>query len=518
MKGILAGSFCLAIGWLASSTMADEVQWRPARSRPQSPAATPQVSASLGRPIPQQTVPPGAIHDPLVVPASFSSTGRLPGRPLVRFQGADPVPELPTPVWPSDEQPPSDKPRADSPSPERLQPRPTPADTSSPYAPSMLAPGGGPTQVPPAPGCWESGWPGDPGAPAARRLYGSAEYLLWWIKDADVPPLVTTSPPGSQGILGMPGTVVLFGGSNTDLNERSGGRFTLGWWLDPCQVWGIETSFFFLGEDSAGFGANSDQFPLLARPFFNLNLDTEFSQVVTDPTRATGGLSVSMPSRLWGGEVNLRRNVYCTCCSRVDLLAGFRYLDLDESVQVVETGTILPTVQPFGGNRFAVFDHFGTNNQFYGGQIGAEAEVRRGRWFATVRGKLALGVNDQSVDINGAQTLVAPNGTRSTFQSGLLALNSNSGRFNREHFAVVPEAGVNLGYHVTDSIRAYVGYTFLYWTDVLRPGDQIDRVLDVNRIPNFSPGPAVSQVRPRVPFKRSDFWAQGMNFGLEVKY
>ena len=48
--------------------------------------------------------------------------------------------------------------------------------------------------------------------------------------------------------------------------------------------------------------------------------------------------------------------------------------------------------------------------------------------------------------------------------------------------------------------------------------DQIDRVLDVNQIPNFVPGPPVTQVRPIVPFRQADFWAQGINFGLEWKY
>src|SRR5262249_5231137 len=37
------------------------------------------------------------------------------------------------------------------------------------------------------------------------RFYFSGEYLLWWIKDRHVPPLVTTGPVGSTGVLGAPG-------------------------------------------------------------------------------------------------------------------------------------------------------------------------------------------------------------------------------------------------------------------------------------------------------------------------
>ena len=29
--------------------------------------------------------------------------------------------------------------------------------------------------------------------------------------------------------------------------DSAGGRFTLGWWFTPCQNWGLEGSYFFLG-------------------------------------------------------------------------------------------------------------------------------------------------------------------------------------------------------------------------------------------------------------------------------
>src|SRR5262249_41491698 len=150
--------------------------------------------------------------------------------------------------------------------------------------------------------------------------------------------------------------------------------------------------------------------------------------------------------------------------------------------------------------------------------LGAETELRRGRWFVNLRGKVALGDNHETVNIVGGQTVTAPGGAVSQFRGGLLALPSNMGHFTRDHFAVVPEAGCTVGIQLTDGLRAYVGYTFLYWNNVLRPGDQIDRVLDVNQIPNFMPGPPTTQVRPLVPFRQTEFWAQGLNFGLEWRY
>lgn len=46
-----------------------------------------------------------------------------------------------------------------------------------------------------------------------ERCWGRFEYLLWWEKDGPTPgPLVTTGPPSAApGVLGRPGTTVLFG-------------------------------------------------------------------------------------------------------------------------------------------------------------------------------------------------------------------------------------------------------------------------------------------------------------------
>lgn len=523
---------CLLLGWSAVGVLAQEVQWRPA-ARSATPAA---AAASLGRPVsarPGTTDDTLPVVDPHVRPASYAAPSQsLPPR-LIRLQNESPRAVLPLPTWgatlPAS---PTAKSLAAPRLPAAQVPVFPPPTVVSPAPPTAMAqavpslPSGQVPVFPPPTVVWPV--PNHPAPqqcghvclapePMPGRVYGSAEYLLWWIKDSNTPALITTSPVPSQGILGQPGTVVLFGG-DVNNEERSGARFTAGYWLDPCHTWAVEGSYFFLGERAARFGANSDQFSLLARPFFNVNEGIEFSQVVTDPGRAAGGIGVLMPSELWSAELNLRRNLCCGCGYRVDLIGGFRYLDLHEGVNVQEIGTLLQGAGPLAGNQFRVFDDFDTRNQFYGGQLGAETELRRGRWFVNMRGKVALGVNHETINITGGQVLTAPDGTVSRFRGGLLALPSNMGTFHRNHFAVVPEGGINLGFHVTESLRAYVGYTFLYWNNVFRPGEQIDRVLDVNQIPNFTPGPPTNRVRPTVPFSQTDFWAQGLNFGLEYRY
>jgi hypothetical protein len=361
--------------------------------------------------------------------------------------------------------------------------------------------------------------PADLGSGSFGRWYGSGEYLLWWIKDTRLPPLVTTSSPASSGILGMPDTVVLFGGNMQDNEERSGGRFTVGYWFDACQETAIEGSFFFLGDRTFGFGASSTDFPVLARPFFALNFGTEFSEVTASPGLATGRIDVAGPSRFFGSELNVRRKWCCGCDYRLDLFAGFRYLDLDESLAITESVQALPGVPMFGGDRIFIDDIFNTHNRFYGGQIGADAEWRRGPWTLNVRGKLALGDTQEVITIGGSQRIITPDGQVSNFRGGLLALSSNIGHFHRNEFGVVPELGLNIGYQVTERLRAFIGYNFLYWNNVVRPGDQIDRVVDVTKIPNFPvTGVPAPGNRPAVLFRETEFWAQGISLGLEFRY
>jgi hypothetical protein len=70
---------------------------------------------------------------------------------------------------------------------------------------------------------------------------------------------------------------------------------------------------------------------------------------------------------------------------------------------------------------------------------------------------------------------------------------------------------------VTPGFRAYVGYNYLFWSNVLRPGEQIDRTVDLTFVPN-APRVPFGQNRPLPTFKQADLWAQGLQFGLEARW
>lgn len=363
------------------------------------------------------------------------------------------------------------------------------------------------------------------GRGSAGRWWLSGEYLLWFTKAAEYPALLTTSSPAFAGIQGSGDTRTIFGNSSFGDTLHSGGRFAVGRYFGADQRWGLEGSAFFLATNRDSFTANSGDFPVLARPFFNVNQNIPFSEVITSPGLSTGGARIDTESALWGAEANVLRRLGCNPCSRLDLIGGFRYLDLREQVTVTEsfvrtadsnTGIGVPTAA-----AGTVFDSFRTTNQFYGGTIGLTGERRRGRWFANLTTKVSLGTVYQTAEISGGQTITFTNGGIANYAGGLLtAPGANLGTFTQNKFAVVPEVGFKLGYQVTPYCRAFVGYNFLYLSSALRPGDQIDPNLDITRIPNF-PVPGVSPfpvVRPSVPLKDKDFFAQGVSFGLQWRW
>src|SRR5207247_2525037 len=119
-----------------------------------------------------------------------------------------------------------------------------------------------------------------------------------------------------------------------------------------------------------------------------------------------------------------------------------RYLNLRESLTFVEdlnNSAAVPA--PLTNARQIVEDRFATRNEFYGGQVGVQGRWQRERFTVDGRAKVALGVTQQALQIDGSQVVIQPNGTRITSAGGLYALSSNIGSFQRNNFGVVPEAG-----------------------------------------------------------------------------
>jgi len=363
------------------------------------------------------------------------------------------------------------------------------------------------------------------------RLWVRGEYLLWWIQGQQVPPLVTTgtidptNPFDRPGELGKPDTRILMGGERLDPDALSGGRFTAGGWLGADQLLGVEASYLFLAERSYRASLSAPGTPgstPLLLPFLNALDGLEDSTGIAIPAGFgfSGIANLSLSTRLHAAELNgvinaVERPNWC-----LDLLVGYRYLALDEDLVFTTDSTTVPPLPP---DVFLTSDAFRTRNDFHGGQLGARATVARGSWTLETTGKLALGNMRQATSIRGSLVTNDFNnlGDPQTFPAGYFALPTNIGDHDRDRFAVVPEASVQLGWQPCCGIRLFAGYTILYASSVARPADQIDRIINPLQGPGFTGIPSTELIGPPRPTflgRDTDFWAQGLNVGVEFRY
>jgi hypothetical protein len=343
------------------------------------------------------------------------------------------------------------------------------------------------------------------------------EGLAWWVKDQPLSvPVITTGPASlgtAAGSLGAAGTTAIR--SDLDYGLAAGLRISAGAWFDSDHTIGIDGSVFFLEQQSAGFGSLDPS----GRGNFVINeplAGAAFATQVSSPGLYTGGAWVDSTSRLAGVDVNALVNLHRGNGLSLDVLGGFRFLDLHETLTIGNSSVLLvtttysdaagnPLVIAPPGSSAGVNDFFGTRNQFYGGQLGTRLLYQLGRWSFGGIGKLAIGATHEVITANGG-TLVAPvNGPVVPLSGGNFVGGTNAGRYWSDRFALVPEAQLTVGYQLGAHVRAVVGYDFLYWSSVARPGNQVDNVYD-----------GVS--RPAVRLASSSFWAQGLTFQLQINY
>ncbi|MCA9230496.1 MAG: BBP7 family outer membrane beta-barrel protein [Planctomycetales bacterium] len=408
-------------------------------------------------------------------------------------------------------------------------------------------------------------------------MYVHGEYLIGWLEGMNTPPLVIQDDNGN-----FTSPDIIYGNGPVLEGERHGGRITFGIWLDDYGKWGIEGDYLGMGTEEEtfsagvkdGLGALNNIF--IGRPFFNvLEFDRDPGAGVdivprgraredVDTNGLDGTVRVDIRSEFQTAGIRLLHNLCCVdrtprcdgcgdsvgcgsvvgCGSgvdcpirplgrvfellangvrRTDVIYGFRWASLDESLIIQEDLEELVTPN----TRFQIADSFITDNDFYGGEIGFQTQWERRRWSLELLSKIAIGNTHQRVDIDGYTlndgilTENLDDGRRGGLyaQSAEGAYAGNIGRYERDEFSVLPELGLTLGYAITPRLRATVGYTLIYWSNVLRPGDQID--LDVNGtlIPSAEVVPmVVAGDYPRFEFHQTDLWAQFLNVGAEYRW
>ena len=391
------------------------------------------------------------------------------------------------------------------------------------------------------------------------RYWFQADYLLWWTKGSRVVPLV------SNGTIGEPGVQVLYGNDRYDLGSRSNFGFEMGMWFDHGRTFGVALEGFTLGEAGESRSFSSDGSTVLAQPFYNVESGANSSILFAgpdgnytllgamDPRHSEYFQSLALTFRLnllcngcgcggWGAGIGTCGDTCtdggCGSCSdfgcrssrtragffaqgfqerfrpdswRVDFVTGWRTCRLNEWTTI--NGTTTRSDNAFFINSW---DQFKSQNEFNGGDLGLLAQFYKGRWSLDVLAKVGLGNQNQTVRIRGQTVITAPvGGTSTTYEGGLFALGSNIGHYDRDKFVAIPQIGLELGYQINGNLRAKFGYNFIYWANVVRSSEQISSQIDPNQIP---PSSSSSATQPAFSWNDSDYWAQGLNFGLEARF
>jgi hypothetical protein len=373
----------------------------------------------------------------------------------------------------------------------------------------------------------------------------SVEYLMWYQAGMETPALVTTSPAGTArenaGVLFRnPATsTTLYGGDNDILSDRmSGTRVRFGWWFANNPMLGIEGEYL-------GFNTKTENFdsglstgvapqPILARPFYNALTGRNDSELVAFPNVLNGRVTTQATTKLDGAAVRFRKIMCCSsgcdfspiACgpvpsqSRIDATLGWRFFQLKESLGITEDLSTFNRDPAQGGGDFLINDSFSTRNQFNGAELGFQWTGRRGYWSLDALMRMGIGNMKQEVMIQGTTVSTLPNGTvvqPNPGVGGLLAQRTNIGTYTRNEFGIVPELGATLGYQVTQHLRLTAGYSFIYFSNVVRPGDQIDTTVNPNLMPPENPV-ETAFLNPRFAFQQTDHWVQGLSLGGEYRW
>jgi hypothetical protein len=382
-------------------------------------------------------------------------------------------------------------------------------------------------------------WDVDPGGldvdPCAycvpSPLWMRAEYLHTWVQDSQpLPALVSRSPSGTAreaaGVLGAPGTDVLYGDQAFG-GEANGVRGTfglrLGHYFDRLADWEFEATLMWLGstERPEGFSVDSVDEPVLARPFLDTSSGLQNAALIGYPGVVDGILSVDASSEVNSASLLMRRIVHWDDCLRLDLLAGYRYfnyserLDMDQALFVYEGSPVEQPTEVYGNDRL------GIDNRFDGCELGLVARYQRDAWQCELLGKLALGQVRQTRSAAGF-TIIDPGDSGQPvveYAHGLLAAPDRSGRFSRGDVAVLPELNLTVRRYITPEFLLSFGYTLIFLNDAIRLGDHVDPRIDAGdldpRIPLARAPGAIDAAASAPENRATGLCIQGFHLGLE---
>lgn len=243
---------------------------------------------------------------------------------------------------------------------------------------------------PPPPGTGGAGGGGS-GYGTAPRFWFEGNYMLGFVTPQPIGfPLLTTSAPNQNGVLGQSTTIALIPAQNIDYGAVSGFRLGGGFYGDADRRFGFDMSAFSLGERRYHTSVGTDTvggvgIPVLARPYIDATTGAQTSLVLISPTiaatpldlsgtgtgtgtdpdnpptvRGTGRVRFNTSTQAWGIDPNALWNVFRSSPGQklwmsLDVMAGYRYLEVEELLRITSstqlfgvTATPIFTTGPFG--------------------------------------------------------------------------------------------------------------------------------------------------------------------------
>jgi hypothetical protein len=315
--------------------------------------------------------------------------------------------------------------------------------------------------------------------------YYAAEFLYWELKD-----------PKARGYLLhtqrlVDGTVASFGGFHTatpDNRDEVGFRLTAGRRINDL-----------VSVEVGGYWVNPTAHPVqLLDNVALLNGGTLVEDNVSlapgiTPTggAALAGEALTLAELMYelenhGIEANTRVLLYNSPKLVVDGLGGIRWIDHLENFDI----------QMAGATVGSIHEAFHAKNTLLGGQVGSEVRYNVHEYIS-LHGLVKFGAtaNIQDMIVRGP----FPGGGRFTGPGNL-------GGIDQTHFAAVFDLGTKIVFHLTPNLRANMGYSALWISDVIRPLDQLD-------LPN-----SVAGGSPTLTPRSDTLWMTGFHAGLELSF
>lgn len=413
--------------------------------------------------------------------------------------------------------------------------------------------------------------------PQAYRGWVSADFILWRFGSLPLPPLQAVVPAGNitvfaaNQIVNLAGgpaiptsiaqqtlpvqaavTTGLPGGSDRDLRDQPGYRLFAGWWLDNEKTVGFDAGFFWIWQRTQGI-TNSSQF-LQTLQVTGLNQTINFNAgagalvtpaPITNPLFVSAGvdnaLSAVVTNGIWGIEANARTRAATFGGLRLDLLAGPRFIEVNQSSIASQTVSIVPN-GPGQGVTFtngqpnapvpagslygstatlttpvsATFDDsIFLHNYFYGAQIGFSVDWQfSSNWFVTGFGKFAIGGLRSTAELAGSNN--GPPGTN----GGLLVASSDNGvQDSMDRVCFIPEGELALTWRVAQSVYLSAGYNIMYFSTMAKVGNITTPTTTTGTLTfgNLSPA-SFSAVQPGFRFAGQSTTLQGLDLSIEYRF